>query len=358
MGGQESILETRDGKVVNKATGESMVAMGNLLALKNNQIYQELHSDIASLDERWDKLKATIAKKRKKIDKLKKQDDLDEDDQEELKELQEDLASAESDELECRFKMEEKHKKAKEMEQTFLETSVQITRLLQDIRNKQLKHAIDLFEQGDLQGARALLNDIVGNVDDYIDRRKKQLQAGTDSDRNAIDALLGLINVDGNDFSQDSAWRVKTVRKHYEDALRLAQETHYPEEELVDKILQPYTEWLHKLNIFDHGEEIANEMVKNCQILCIKDEAKYQFKLAKAFNWVGIIQYAKKDYKKAEGSCLKALEINKRLAQDNSDNNQISVARFSITWEIFRSIVSAILKQSSRIVKLWQSAAS
>ncbi len=92
-------------------------------------------------------------------------------------------------------------------------------------------------------GIAELLYNMVGNVDEFVRQYKDNIKIWQDRASANVKALVAMAEAKENDFESTWKRRYETVCSYYEDALKIVQECHLPDSELVQILIQ-YTKWL------------------------------------------------------------------------------------------------------------------
>ena len=298
-------LEAQDGFIREKSSHTPLVKLNELPAFRNSKEYQNVLTDLR-------KQKNLIDNCDEKIRKLRIKGSLKPDAEEKLNQL-------ETQRIILGNSYKQKREQADELEKVFLETSLLMARIMQDVRNQELKRADALLGEGLIKECKNLLDTIIGDVDDFVKAHHENQKVWHDTAHTKLKALLIKVNADSRDFSIDGKERHAIVRNDYEKALRFAQGIHLPDNELFELVLLPYSDWLAKENDFIRGLEIARLAEQACRRLADSQPDVFLPYLATSLNNLGVLQNDCKCYDDAIKSHTEAISLRRKLADAKPD---------------------------------------
>ena len=244
---------------------------------------------------------------------------------EQLQELNEDIADLESsDSLSAdkeqrlnkkKQKRNEIREKLQEHEQLLLGAAVRVAQYTGERISERMKRAIELFNEGKVSEANAVLDEAERDADQILNGVKELKAVGKQS----VDELLVKASYMLADEKYPIEERVEKTHNIYKKALDLATECDYEEEKLY-KLLSDYCDFLIKYAKYDEALEIAQRCVELCEELYGDNHGK----TADSYDNIGITYHYNGDYDAALENYNKALDIRKQVLGENHPNTATS----------------------------------
>ena len=302
---KNDLLETRNGFIYVKNANEPLVNLSNLPALLNIKEYIDIKNALERIDKnrKYYQLSIHTLLDNKKLSS-----------QEEKR-----LNNYKNNLLELDHDYDYKQNLADKIEKIFLFTSRQVAKLMQYIRNSQLKYAISLFEEGKIKECQYLLDRIISNVDDFIKYYQERQKLWQEKARITVYAYLLKANVNLRDFSIKGEKRHYLISQNYMDALDIAQEFALPDSEIINLILLPFIDWLYDENDYKKGLEIISIATEKCKNIIKKHNQSYLPTLSTILDYTGLFQEKSNLFDKANESYKNALKIYHKLIKKQPD---------------------------------------
>lgn len=244
---------------------------------------------------------------------------------EQLQELNEDIADLESSaplsaDKEQRLnkkkqKRNEIREKLQEHEQLLLGAAVRVAQYTGERISERMKRAIELFNEGKVSEANAVLDEAERDADQIL-RGVKELKA---VGKQSVDELLVKASYMLADEQYPIEERIEKTHNIYQKALELATECDYEEEKLY-KLLSDYCDSLIRYAKYDDALVVA----ERCLELSIKLYGKNHSETATLYNNIGAVYDSKGDYDTALEKYNKALDIRKQVLGDNHPSTATS----------------------------------
>lgn len=244
---------------------------------------------------------------------------------EQLQELNEDIADLESSaplsaDKEQRLnkkkqKRNEIREKLQEHEQLLLGAAVRVAQYTGERISERMKRAIELFNEGKVSEANAVLDEAERDADQILNGVKELKAVGKQS----VDELLVKASYMLADEQYTIEERIEKTHSIYQKALELATECGYEEEKLY-KLLSDYCDFLIKYAKYDEALVVA----ERCLDLSIKLYGKNHSETATLYNNIGAVYDSKGDYDTALEKYNKALDIRKQVLGDNHPSTATS----------------------------------
>jgi len=272
-----SNLKVEDGTV--KLWDMDVAKMSNLPFAADNKDYNQLKKEL-------EKLPNEIEKARKRTEKYPDDEDLRD-------ELQEKLN-----------RYNNKKKEFARLQQTLFETSQRIATMQRENLSDKLHHAKEAFESGNLDGANALLDEIV-NETELCYKNLKQIH---ESIYQGIDALLLRAKTKMAEVNIPIKERIEEVHAIYAKADQWAKDSALPDDKL-DGLLKDYSKFLYEYGKYKEAEQVLLRLVP----LCEKVQGKDNPDTATAYNNIGVVYHRQGDYTRAIKFYQKALDIREKM---------------------------------------------
>ncbi len=219
-------------------------------------------------------------------------------------------------------------KEFQQHQEALFNTAMEISKQSGSIISKTRQNAIELFENGDMNGANTLLSHIEQKAEQHLTNYLQYEKAAAQNLKLAkqereniiedIEALILKTKTALGDTSYSIDDRIKQAKQAFAMARNLALKIDYEKEKLID-LLFNYVDFLFKYAFYDDALPIAEETLE----LSINEYGKEHEKAGKAYRFVGLYY----DYKNKFDDALKyyntALEIRQKvLGEEHQDTAQ------------------------------------
>lgn len=244
---------------------------------------------------------------------------------EQLQELNEDIADLESSaplsaDKEQRLnkkkqKRDEIREKLQEHEQLLLGAAVRVAQYTGKRISERMKRAIELFNEGKVSEANAVLDEAERDADEIL-RGVKELKA---VGKQSVDELLVKASYMLADEQYAIEERIEKTHNIYQKALELATECNYEEEKLLN-LLSGYRDFLVKYGKYDEALGIAQRCVELSEKLFGENHPD----TASSYDEIGVVYDSKGDYDIALEYYNKALTIQQQVLGENHPDTSAS----------------------------------
>ncbi len=220
------------------------------------------------------------------------------------------------DDIDFRQELHDKKEKLQQMEHSLLQTAKRITELSTKIASERLSEAMQLFEQGNLEGANAVLNikEIISELEASIikfDAAKEVVESTRKSIEVNIDELLLKIDILTSELKE--GWFEETISiydKIINSSNGRVEDARYAE------LLYKYAYFLNNNNQYHLIGDLYDQALAIYRRLRVSDTS-YEPDVAMTLNNIAGLHCDIQEFSKAENEYLEALEIRRRLAKDN-----------------------------------------
>ncbi len=276
---------TVDNEVV-KLGNVKIATMSQLPFAANNESYQRLSYDLSEL-------RAKIAAFRKELEQNPSSEFLQ-------KELQSNLD-----------RYNQLKQDYENLQQDLISTEKSIIEFQKRQVNDRLKRAMEYFESGDLNGAKAILRENALEAVGHVER----LDRDRDLVHQDIDSLLFQANIEMAVIDTPIDERIKIVTKIYVQADDLAERSAYDKKRYA-KLLLDYAQFHYQYGPYSKAVEIYLRQIN----LSENVYGMAHLDTARSYNNLGTVYYNNGEYDKALEYLDKALKINERnLGKYHSD---------------------------------------
>ena len=173
-------------------------------------------------------------------------------------------------------------------------------------------------------GIAELLYSMVGNVDDFVRQYNDNLKIWQDRANANVKALIAMADSKENDF--ETAWeqRYEIVCHYYEDALKIVQECHLPDNELV-QILILYTKWLGEADVKKANQNayMTAEVIRRLQQ---KQPGTFMVYSAQSLENLAKLHADSNRLEDAEREYAEALRIYRHLSRSTPEDHESNMA--------------------------------
>ncbi len=220
-------------------------------------------------------------------------------------------------------KRNEIREKLQEHEQFLLDAAVRVAQYTGERISERMKRAIELFNEGKVSEANAVLDEAERDADQILQGVKELKAVGKQS----VDELLVKASYMLADEKYTIEERVEKTHSIYQKALELATECGYEEEKLY-RLLYDYCDFLIKYAKYDEALEIA----KQCVELSEKLYGDNHGKTADSYDNIGIVYHCKGDYDTALKNYNKALAIRQQVLGENHPSTAASYNNIGVIY--------------------------
>ena len=292
-----SNLKVEDGTV--KLWDMDVAKMSNLSFAADNKEYNQLKEEL-------EKLPNEIEKARKRTEKYPDDEDL----RDELQKKQNRL----------NYLKEEFAR----LQQALFDTSQRIATMQRENLNDKLRRAKEAFESGNLNGANALLDEIV-NETELCYKNLKQIH---ESIYQGIDALLLRAKTKMAEVSTPIEDRIKEVHAIYVKADQWAKDSALPDDKL-DGLLKDYSQFLYDYGKYKEAEQVYLRLVSLREGTKEKEDSD----TATSYNNIGLTYKSQGDYTKALEYYFKALNIREKVLGKEHPSTATSYNNIGLTYK-------------------------
>ncbi len=209
-------------------------------------------------------------------------------------------------------------------EQFLLDAAVRVAQFTGKRISERMKRAIELFNEGKVSEANAVLDEAERDADQILNGVKELKAVGKQS----VDELLVKASYMLADEKYPIKERIEKTHSIYQKALDLAMECDYEEEKLY-KLLSDYCNFLVKYAKCDDALVVA----KRCLELSIKLYGKNHSETATSYNNIGCAYVSKGDYDTALENYNKALDIRKQVLGENHPDTATSYNNIGLVYD-------------------------
>ena len=191
-----------------------------------------------------------------------------------------------------------------EHEQLLLDAAVRVAQFAGERISDRMRRAIDLFEQGKVSEANAVLDEAERDADEILRGVKELKSVGKQS----VDELMVKASYMLADEKYSIDDRIVKVENIYSKTIELAKECDY-ETEKYEELLLKYADFLRKYAKYDKALELEQQLLRICEELYGLEHPS----TAISYNNIGTVYYNQGDYSKALEYNLKALSIREKV---------------------------------------------
>lgn len=270
-------LKLEDGTVM--LEGMPIAKIDNLRFAADNEAYRKMSAELAALPEK-------IEKARQRVERFPDDEDLRD-------ELQQ--------KLDCYNKLKDEFA---QLQKNLFETAQRIASMQQEQISDMLRRAIEAFENGNLERANTLLDEIANEAEHHMAQLEQQ-RALVHQD---IEAFMLQAKTVMADTSISIDKRISKTATIYAKADDWARKSALPEDK-YETLLVDYGRFLFDYARYDRALSIYHHLVSI-------EEKLYGIahrSVAKSYNIIGCIYHSLGDFEKAMEFCFKALDIRKKV---------------------------------------------
>lgn len=292
-------LKLEDGTVM--LEGMPIAKIDNLQFAAGNEAYQKMSAELAALPEK-------IEKARLRVEKFPDDEDLRDDLQQKLNRY---------NKLKDEFA---------QIQKSLFETAQRIAAMQLEQVSDMLRRAIEAFEEGNLERANTLLDEIAHEAEHHMEQLERQ-RALVHQD---IDAFLLQAKTVMADASIPIDERINKTKEIYSKADAWAQKSALPDEK-YETLLDDYAEFLTDYAVYDKAEEI------HLHLLSIREEiyGNHHPYTANSYNNLGLVYDLKGDFDKALCYHLKAKQI---WAEQYGNHNHYVAFSYSNMGSVYNQL--------------------
>ena len=210
-------------------------------------------------------------------------------------------------------------------EQLLLGAAVRVAQYTGERISERMKRAIELFNEGKVSEANAVLDEAERDADQILNGVKELKAVGKQS----VDELLVKASYMLADEKYPIEERIEKTHSIYQKALDLAMECDYEEEKLY-KLLFDYCDFLIKYAKYDEAQDVAIRCVELSERLYSENHQD----IAASYSMIGLVYNYKGDYDKALEYYFKSLAIREKVLGVEHSSTAQSYNNIGVVYDI------------------------
>lgn len=326
--GSLDALKVENGRVT--LDGITVAQMKNLPFASGNEGYQRMQSELKELDKYLSDLREKLMKKKQKLEKKKARFDKepdDEDNREEYEEAKDDVEELTSKIESTLIRYNDLKEEFADHQQALFETAKRVSLMQIEKVSVDLRHAIEEFEIGHIEGANAILDVLENDANRHIEQ--------FDCDRMLIHQDIEALLLQAKVIMADSRTDIATRKKRTYDIYKKADD--WANKSALDKnkhlsLLIDYVNFVHNIkHVYSEAVELYERILNLANDLKVDN---YTNTIANCYDNIGVAYRGMNKFVESLEFHQKSLEIRRRNINDDcGDDIYVSYVFMARTYK-------------------------